>query len=151
MTQVGAVQRIQWILMKMTQKQSLRQTVPSRSTARCPAAKGVPVLVLVVQAGQWCGSPRRHPRAAADEQLVVVVTEEAEQPFCGGLLTTKQQHTQVLSSRDVRKEQDEDKDDSALWETVYRDALGQKIDMKAEKVEVARKKRDTRSARRREM
>jgi hypothetical protein len=82
------------------------------------------------------------PPPAADKQLVVVATEEAEQPFRGGLLTTKQQRTQVLSSRDARKEQDEDKDkdDSALRERVYRDASGRKIDMKVEKAEVARKK-----------
>jgi pre-mRNA-splicing factor CWC26 len=66
------------------------------------------------------------PPPTADEQLVMVATEEAEQPFRSGLLTTKQQRTQVLSSRDARKEQDKDKDkdDSALQETVYRDASG---------------------------
>jgi pre-mRNA-splicing factor CWC26 len=90
----------------------------------------------------WTTVREPTPPPAADEQPVVVATEEAEQPFRGGLLTTKHQRTQVLSSRDARKGQDEDEDDSALQETVYRDASGRKIDMKAEKAEAARKKRE---------
>jgi pre-mRNA-splicing factor CWC26 len=89
----------------------------------------------------WTTVREPTPPPAADEQPVVVATEEAE-PFRGGLLSKKQLRAQ-FSSRDAQREEDDDpKAMAAAQETVYRDASGKKIDMKLERAEAARKKRE---------
>ncbi|KAI0066993.1 hypothetical protein BV25DRAFT_1796202 [Artomyces pyxidatus] len=85
----------------------------------------------------WTTVREPTPPPAADEQPVVV--ESA--PFKGGLLTKSQLKAQLPSAQ-VAKEEAEYAADAEAQETVYRDATGRKIDMKAERAEAARKKRE---------
>jgi pre-mRNA-splicing factor CWC26 len=58
-------------------------------------------------------------------------------------MTKKQLHAKFSSSRDARLEEEDDPEAvAAAQETVYRDASGRKIDMKLERAEAARKKRE---------
>src|SRR6266403_479437 len=90
----------------------------------------------------WTTVREPSPPPAADEQPVVVATTEEAKPFRGGLLTKKQLHAKFSSSRDARQEEDDPEAVAAAQETVYRDASGRKVDMKLEKAEAARKKRE---------
>jgi len=78
------------------------------------------------------------PPPAADEQPQVVGDIE-EQPLKGGLLS-KAQLRKTLGPKPTTKTQQED--DRTAQETIYRDASGRKIDMKAAKAEASRKKRE---------
>lgn len=94
----------------------------------------------------WITVREPTPPPAADEQPIVVetTTEEAPPAFRGGLLTKKDLRTQ-LPTFQGRQKDDADGDHEAMaaaQETVYRDASGRKIDMKLEKAEAARKKRE---------
>jgi pre-mRNA-splicing factor CWC26 len=90
----------------------------------------------------WTTLREPTPPPPADEQPVVVATEGTE-PFRGGLLTKQQLRAQLPSSQKLPKEEEEDSEAfAAAQETVYRDASGRKIDMKLEKAEAARKKRE---------
>jgi pre-mRNA-splicing factor CWC26 len=89
----------------------------------------------------WATLREPTPPPPADEQPVVVATEETE-PFRGGLLTKKQLRTQLPSSHGPSNEEEDPEAMAAAQETVYRDASGRKIDMKLEKAEAARKKRE---------
>jgi pre-mRNA-splicing factor CWC26 len=76
--------------------------------------------------------------APEDESPQVV---EAAQPFKGGLLTNAQLRA-TLPGKSEKKKVEEAPPDPSAQETVYRDASGRKIDMKAERAEAARKKRE---------
>ncbi|KAH8996705.1 Pre-mRNA-splicing factor of RES complex-domain-containing protein [Lactarius akahatsu] len=90
----------------------------------------------------WATIREPTPPPAADEQPVVVSTE-GDELFRGGLMTKKQLRTQLPSARDQQREEEEDPAAlAAAQETVYRDASGRKIDMKLERAEAARKKRE---------
>jgi pre-mRNA-splicing factor CWC26 len=89
----------------------------------------------------WATVREPTPPPPADEQPVVVATEETE-PFRGGLLTKNQLRAQLPSSQNPQKEEEDSEAMAAAQETVYRDASGRKIDMKLEKAEAARKKRE---------
>lgn len=90
----------------------------------------------------WATIREPTPPPAADEQPVVVSTE-GDEHFHGGLMTKKQLRTQLPSAHDQRREEEEDPEAlAAAQETVYRDASGRKIDMKLERAEAARKKRE---------
>jgi len=89
----------------------------------------------------WATIREPTPPPPADEQPVVVSTE-GDELFRGGLMTKKQLRAQ-LPSQDRRLEEEEDPTAlAAAQETVYRDASGRKIDMKLERAEAARKKRE---------
>ncbi|KAI0281796.1 Pre-mRNA-splicing factor of RES complex-domain-containing protein [Russula aff. rugulosa BPL654] len=91
----------------------------------------------------WTTVREPTPPPAADEQPVVVATTEEAEPFRGGLLTKNQIRAKFSSSRDARLEEEDDPEAvAAAQETVYRDASGRKIDMKLERAEAARKKRE---------
>ena len=91
----------------------------------------------------WATVREPTPPPAADEQPVVVATTEEAEPFRGGLLTKNQIRAKFSSSRDARQEEEEDPEAmAAAQETVYRDGSGRKIDMKLERAEAARKKRE---------
>ena len=89
----------------------------------------------------WATIREPTPPPAADEQPVVVSTEEDEQ-FRGGLMTKKQLRAQLPSAHQRQEEEEDPTALAAAQETVYRDATGRKIDMKLEKAEAARKKRE---------
>ncbi|KAH9067851.1 Pre-mRNA-splicing factor of RES complex-domain-containing protein [Lactarius vividus] len=90
----------------------------------------------------WATIREPTPPPAADEQPVVVSTE-GDELFRGGLMTKKQLRTQLPSARDQQREEEDDPAAlAAAQETVYRDASGRKIDMKLERAEAARKKRE---------
>ena len=96
-------------------------------------------------ASGWTTVREPTPPPAADEQPVVVetTTEEAPPAFRGGLLTRKDLRTALPTSRDRQKANDDDPEAvAAAQETVYRDASGRKIDMKLERAEAARLKRE---------
>ncbi|KAH9042666.1 Pre-mRNA-splicing factor of RES complex-domain-containing protein [Lactarius pseudohatsudake] len=82
----------------------------------------------------WATIREPTPPPAADEQPVVVSTE-GDEPFRGGLMTKKQLRTQLPSARDQQR--DEEEDPAAL-------AAAQEngVDMKLERAEAARKKRE---------
>lgn len=72
-----------------------------------------------------------------DEQPTVV-----EEPFVGGLVTAKQLK-KVVPQRQTQKEEEFTAEEAArAQETVYRDASGRKVDMKAARAEAARLKRE---------
>ncbi|KAI9441407.1 Pre-mRNA-splicing factor of RES complex-domain-containing protein [Lactarius indigo] len=89
----------------------------------------------------WATIREPTPPPAADEQPVVVSTE-GDDVFRGGLMTKKQLRTQLPSAHDQRREEEDPAALAAAQETVYRDASGRKIDMKLERAEAARKKRE---------
>ena len=91
----------------------------------------------------WTTVREPSPPPAADEQPVVVATTEEAEPFRGGLLTKNQLRAKFSSSQKARQEEEDDPEAiAAAQETVYRDASGRKIDMKLERAEAARKKRE---------
>ncbi|KAF8504427.1 Pre-mRNA-splicing factor of RES complex-domain-containing protein [Russula emetica] len=91
----------------------------------------------------WTTVREPSPPPAADEQPVVVATTEEAEPFRGGLLTNNQLRAKLSSSQQARQEEEDDPEAiAAAQETVYRDASGRKIDMKLERAEAARKKRE---------
>lgn len=78
-----------------------------------------------------------------DERPQVV---EPAKPFKGGLLSREQLKAALPGASSTTKEVSINRDDKGEavdhQETVYRDASGRKIDMKAERAEAARKKRE---------
>ncbi|KAH9965198.1 Pre-mRNA-splicing factor of RES complex-domain-containing protein [Russula dissimulans] len=103
----------------------------------------------------WTTVREPTPPPAPDEQPVVVAAEDTPAgPFRGGLLTKKQLHahlpsyssssTQDPHKRDGKQRVKEEEEEAvaAAQETVYRDSSGRKIDMKLERAEAARKKRE---------
>lgn len=86
------------------------------------------------------GDREPSPPPAADEQPQIV-TQEEEPAFTGGLLTSKQikKHLPRVKPMTTPATNEEAQ---AVQETVYRDSSGRKIDMKAERAEAARKKRE---------
>jgi len=106
----------------------------------------------------WTTVREPTPPPAPDEQPVVVTAEDAPPgPFRGGLLTKKQLREHLPSSSSIPdpnkrdgkerakgegKEEEDPEGVAAAQETVYRDSSGRKIDMKLEKAEAARKKRE---------
>lgn len=89
----------------------------------------------------WATIREPTPPPPADEQPVVVSTEGEEQ-FHGGLMTKKQLRSQLPSQNRQLEEEEDPEALAAAQETVYRDASGRKIDMKLERAEAARKKRE---------
>ncbi|KAI0322874.1 Pre-mRNA-splicing factor of RES complex-domain-containing protein [Amylostereum chailletii] len=89
-------------------------------------------------ASTWTTIREPTPPPAPDEQPQIV---DAPQPFKGGLLTSKELRSKLPSAR-VEREELSREEHLAAQETVYRDASGRKLDMKAERVEAARKKRE---------
>jgi len=93
-------------------------------------------------AGGWAtireGAKETSPEPAADEKPQIV---EEQTPLTGGLLT-KAQLRQALGPKAPQKGELSEAERQAAQETIYRDATGRKIDMKAEKAEAAQKKRE---------
>lgn len=87
------------------------------------------------------GEKEASPPIPADEQPTVVVEEEPEQPFTGGLFTSAQLR-KALPKTQQKQEELTKEEEEAAQETVYRDASGRKIDTKAARAEAARKKRE---------
>ncbi|OAX31558.1 hypothetical protein K503DRAFT_805977 [Rhizopogon vinicolor AM-OR11-026] len=87
------------------------------------------------------GEREESPPIPVDEQPTVVVEEEPEQPFTGGLLTSAQLR-KALPKAKLKQEAMTKEEEEAAQETVYRDATGRKIDTKAARAEAARKKRE---------
>ena len=86
------------------------------------------------------GSP---PPAADELPQIAGVVEDAPSAISGGLLTKAQLRKKLGSKQTGREKGPEEEEESARQqETVYRDASGRKIDMKAEKAEAARRKRE---------
>jgi pre-mRNA-splicing factor CWC26 len=95
------------------------------------------------EGGGWAtvreGVKEKTPPPTEDEQPLVV---SAPAPaFKGGLLT-KAQVAQAIPSVKTSSHEMTKEEAAAAQETIYRDASGRKIDMKAEKAEAARKKRE---------
>ncbi|KAI0051345.1 hypothetical protein FA95DRAFT_315622 [Auriscalpium vulgare] len=90
----------------------------------------------------WTNVRQATPPPAADEQPVVADVTTDVAPFTGGLLTSKQLRKHLPTAQVAPEAQEDDEVARAAQETVYRDATGRKIDMKAEKAEAARKKRE---------
>lgn len=86
------------------------------------------------------GAGPESPPPGEDEQPQVV-----DEPFKGGLVTSAQLK-KVLPQKGKekkREETEEEREEARLaQETIYRDASGQRIDIKAERAEAARKKRE---------
>jgi pre-mRNA-splicing factor CWC26 len=87
------------------------------------------------------GAREESPPIPADEQPTVVVEDEPEQPFTGGLLTSAQLR-KALPKSQPKQEAMTKEEEEAAQETIYRDATGRKIDVKAARAEAARKKRE---------
>jgi pre-mRNA-splicing factor CWC26 len=83
------------------------------------------------------GSP---PPTADELPQIASVVEDARAAVSGGLLT-KAQLRKKLGPKPSEKDKDAE-EAARQQETVYRDASGRKIDMKAEKAEAARRKRE---------
>lgn len=82
------------------------------------------------------------PPTAEELPQIAGIVEDAPSAVSGGLLT-KAQLRKKLGPKSAEKKGREDAEDIALQqETVYRDASGRKLDMKAEKAEAARRKRE---------
>ena len=91
-------------------------------------------------AQQEDGSP---PPTADELPQIAGVVEDAPSAVSGGLLTKAQLRKKLGPKPAERGRRAEDAEESARQqETVYRDASGRKIDMKAEKAEAARRKRE---------
>lgn len=89
--------------------------------------------------GSGWATVRDSETVPADERPLVV-GEEPEEEFKGGLMTAAQ-----LKKKFGKKRQKEDmtqEEIAAAQETVYRDSTGKKIDTSVEKAEAARKKRE---------
>lgn len=86
------------------------------------------------------GSP---PPAADELPQITGVVEDVPSAVSGGLLTKAQLRKKLGPKPTGQGQRLEDAEESARQqETVYRDASGRKIDMKAEKAEAARRKRE---------
>lgn len=86
------------------------------------------------------GSP---PPGADELPQIAGVVEDAPPTVSGGLLTKAQIRKKLGPKPTERTDRSDDAEESARQqETVYRDASGRKIDMKAEKAEAARRKRE---------
>lgn len=86
------------------------------------------------------GSP---PPPADELPQIAGVVEDAPSAVSGGLLT-KAQLRKKLGPKPTEREKrlEEAEENARQQETVYRDASGRKIDMKAERAEAARRKRE---------
>lgn len=106
--------------------------------------------------GGWAtldaGIKEGSPAPGVDESPLVV-QEEEQKPFVGGLVTADQLAARLGKGdggekgkgREQAQEgetEEERRERELAQETVYRDASGRKIDMKAERAEAARKKRE---------
>ena len=92
----------------------------------------------------WATVREPTPPPAEDEKPQVVGAEGMEvdeQPFKGGLLTSKQLKKRLPKSAASKSELTQE-EIAAAQETVYRDASGRKVDVAAEKAEALRKKRE---------
>lgn len=87
------------------------------------------------------GEKEVSPPIPADEQPTVVTEEAPEQPFTGGLLTSAQLRKALPKSQPKHEAMTKEEEEAAQ-ETIYRDATGRKIDVKAARAEAARKKRE---------
>ncbi|KAJ3988981.1 Pre-mRNA-splicing factor of RES complex-domain-containing protein [Lentinula detonsa] len=76
---------------------------------------------------------------APDEQPMLIVEEEEEKPFVGGLLKGQMKKP---DSKKPSEPVETAEEIAQMQETVYRDATGRKIDTKAARAEAARKKRE---------
>ena len=86
------------------------------------------------------GSP---PPTADELPQIAGMVEDAPPKVSGGLLTKDQVRKQLGPKHGEKGKRGEDNEEVARQhETVYRDASGRKIDMKAEKAEAARRKRE---------
>ncbi|KAF9648373.1 hypothetical protein BDM02DRAFT_3115555 [Thelephora ganbajun] len=86
------------------------------------------------------GSP---PPTADELPQIAGVVEDAPSTVSGGLLTKAQLRKKLGPKPSEKEKRPEDGEEIARQqETVYRDASGRKIDMKAEKAEAARRKRE---------
>ncbi|KZS93917.1 hypothetical protein SISNIDRAFT_478354 [Sistotremastrum niveocremeum HHB9708] len=87
----------------------------------------------------WPGEgPKQRSASPAEEDKPLVVDQQEETPFKGGLLTSSQLKRRLPGAQSVKPTEASEQEQ----ETVYRDASGRKIDTKAERAEAARKKRE---------
>jgi pre-mRNA-splicing factor CWC26 len=92
----------------------------------------------------WATIRESTPPLPEDEKPQIIGGEDMdvdEQPFKGGLLTSKQLKKRLPKAAASKTELTQE-EIAAAQETVYRDASGRKVDMAAEKAEAARKKRE---------
>ncbi|KIK63012.1 hypothetical protein GYMLUDRAFT_163568 [Collybiopsis luxurians FD-317 M1] len=81
----------------------------------------------------------QQPPEAPDEQPILVIEEEEEKPFVGGLVKGQMKKPESKKAPEPVATAEEI---AQMQETVYRDASGRKIDTKAARAEAARKKRE---------
>ncbi|KAJ4500787.1 Pre-mRNA-splicing factor of RES complex-domain-containing protein [Lentinula lateritia] len=83
--------------------------------------------------------PAAEEHPAPDEQPMLIVEEEDEKPFVGGLVKGQMKKP---GPKQVSEPEETAEEIARMQETVYRDATGRKIDTKAARAEAARKKRE---------
>lgn len=125
-----------------------RKVDPSRGqsgTTRPGGGEGGGSGWTTIQEGAAAHEEDGSPPPTADElPQIAGVVEDAPPTVSGGLLT-KAQLSKKLGRKQSEKEKQRAEDEEEMarqQETVYRDASGRKIDMKAEKAEAARRKRE---------
>ena len=119
-----------------------RKVDPSRVTTKSGGNEGGSGWTTIREgvAREGDGSP---PPAADELPQVAGVVEDAPIAVSGGLLTKAQLRKRLGPKAAERGKRSRDAEEVARQqETVYRDASGRKIDMKAEKAEAARRKRE---------
>ena len=117
-----------------------RKVEPSRGTTKSGGDEGESGWTTVQEGitREGDGSP---PPTADELPQIAGVVEDAPAVVTGGLLT-KAQLRKKLGPKPPEKEKRSEDEIARQEETVYRDASGRKIDMKAEKAEAARRKRE---------
>jgi pre-mRNA-splicing factor CWC26 len=116
-----------------------------RRTAPTAGSAGADAGWTTVREGATAAREETPPPADDEQPLVVDAAgggaAAPAAPFTGGLLTKAQIASTLPSAKKAEKKMTKE-EEAAAQETVYRDASGRKIDMKAEKAEAARKKRE---------
>ena len=119
-----------------------RKVEPSRGTTKSGGDEGgggwTTLQEGITREGD--GSP---PPTVDELPQIAGVVEDAPTAVSGGLLTKAQLRKKLGPKPSEREKRSEDAEEIARQqETVYRDASGRKLDMKAEKAEAARRKRE---------
>jgi len=119
-----------------------RKVDPSRGTTKPSGDEGGGGWTTIQEGGTREGDDSPPPTADELPQIAGVV-EAAPAAVSGGLLTKAQLRKKLGPKPSDKEKGSEGGDDIARQqETVYRDASGRKLDMKAEKAEAARRKRE---------
>ena len=119
-----------------------RKVDPSRETTKSGGDEGGGGWTTIREGitGEGDGTP---PPTADELPQIAGVVEDAPAAVSGGLLTKAQLRKRLGPKPSEKEKHSEGAEESARQqETVYRDASGRRIDMKAEKAEAARRKRE---------